>query len=327
MKRSAVSIVGPRRSKRLAKMKSNRIKVKEPKDAKGGVTVPSVVSLSDDSSRRPVGTELKKSSFPKEMKKKVEETLTHVTRYIQGSSINAGEVYQAFKSKESIFHVLKFALSDKEFLAKDKTGRESQEELVDDLCWDMPLPLSRSNCSLGYFGTLVEVLITRPDIVPPRSISFLHSNNLLYEDDIETSTEASLDASFKEMLCNKGKETVHSIESLLPVIEALLQHEPEMANQASAPLIVLKHIVHFWVTVLEEGKWDASHDMLHEQLENVNCAFDFARKFQMDTKNVEVKTVLLKLVLYFSFAIEWPRESCSKEERRELERLAKILRS
>jgi hypothetical protein len=84
--------------------------------------------------------------------------------------------------------------------------------------------------------------------------------------------------------------------------------------------------VHFWLQVLEEGKWDACDEMLYEQLENVNSAFEFARKFQMDTTTMDVKTVLLKLVLYFAFGIEWPRENCSAKERKELKRLANIVR-
>jgi hypothetical protein len=70
--------------------------------------------------------------------------------------------------------------------------------------------------------------------------------------------------------------------------------------------------------------WNASSAMRREQLDNVQCALLFAEKFQFSITSMDVKSLLFKLTLYFSFAMNWPRQDVCEEQRKELKRLAKV---
>ena len=352
MKRAAVSnSSGPRRSKRLANNhannSNNNVAVKD--------ALPSVVSISsnedtsnnnendNNNNMKPPAVRKKvNANFPQDAITRVDSILPFLTEYLDEAGLDSDEsedsndrTLQYIQVKEPVFRILKFALSEKSFIGKDDEARHCQAELMDKLLSTPSIFVDSShNNALGIVGTFMEILIARGDILPPKSLFFLQRTDdmLLQEIDgvvaVHEDDETLLHERFQQYIIQKGDELVDSIDSRMTLYRYLLRDDPVKMERTTQLIHVLKSIVQLWIHLLQDATWNASPPYRFEQLENVYSAFSFCKMsiLAVELKTLDVKTVLWKLVLFGSFAMDSPGEMCCMEQRQELQRLAKIVR-
>lgn len=341
---SEPSLDQPRRSKRLAKT-----------NKKNASAVPSVVSISSNegssnsttNNERPLPpVHVSYQDFPQDAIEKVNAMLPILADYMEDAANDSDDSNDTtnhirqlnyIQMKECIFRICKFALLEQSFLGKDDETRQVQAAAMNTLVYS-PTISSNEMKEFLLMETFLRVLIARGNVLPPKSLYlFQQTHDELWQEidatvgpPQEHDSTTTLQDRFTTFLIMQGERLIELHNSKISLFNYLLRHDFIKLNQMVELIQVQQSIVQLWIHLLQdEPCWNASDRMRMEQLENVHASFLFCKTCLLSTddlKRLDVKMMLWKLVLYCSYAMDWPSDTLSLEEKEILKRLGTMVR-
>jgi hypothetical protein len=334
MKRAAAvavsdsSLDAPRRSERLKSLNNNN------HDA-------SVVSIGSQDSEKAKPPASIVRNFPQDALEQINSMLPFLTEHVQefgnesddDSTTSSTELqyHDYIKVKEGIFQILKFALSEKSFLGKNEETRHVQATSMNTLIHHSNESNNNTTNVLGIVGMFLQVVCCENSFAPKSLYLFQQTREeLLEEMDCTRAVqdEATIHTRFTQFLIQRGEELVDLHHSKKSLVRFLFRDDTVKLERMSHLIQVQERIVEVWIQLLCDETWNASSLVRMEQLENVHASFTFCKNMLVSTEftTLNVKMMLWKLALYCHYAMKWPSESYTAEERMELERLEKLTR-
>ena len=292
-----------------------------------------VSSLSEYTSRYNVRTyDEADQVFPPDLVERVKRASSAETKESADTRSNGGDL------RGRILPIVWYVMEGKTFIGKDERFRSLQEETIEAILRKEHMEKDDTFQLLS----LLTIISARGDIVPPRTISLPSSNKIDNSRCVEDETNILPDESIlrtQSRLYYEGVMVHHGIANLLkralielhkiipkggsPTTtkrrEQIQQRKKEILCKASK-ICTMVSIVGLWLRVIGEEKWGTCKEMRNYQLDIVDEALDEARDSPHD-----VRQALVYLVQYFSMTVEWPSESCTKDEREDLQTIARIM--
>lgn len=356
MKRAGVlsesSLDQPRRSKRLAKTNITQ-------NASSVAVMPSVVSISSNegssnntnntiNNTKPPPVHAVFRNFPQDAIQQVNAMLPIFTEQMDEAANDSDDdeddddttspvrQLKYIQLKECVFRICKFALQENSFLGKDEETRQVQATAMNTLIYASPIS-SNETKELELVETFLQVIIARGNILPPKSLHlFQQTDDELWQEIHTAVYTPTMPATtphkfFATFLIAQGEKLVELHNSKISLANFLMRHDFIKLTQTVELIQVQRAIVQLWMHLLQDDTtcWNASNEMRMEQLENAHASFIFCKHCLLsadDLKSLDVKMMLWKLALYCSYAMDWPADTCSLEEKEVLKLLGTMVR-